>query len=157
MTTSDGVALKERALPAESPPAADDARTRLVRRLLRNPNVIIGGSVFLLLVLVALFADALSPYSPTRLYPAQRLKPPGLGNLLGTDEFGRDIASLVLHGSRDTLIHPSGGRHTAEIIPGARYHEIEGMGHDYPPAAWPEWVRTWADFVAEVSPAPAPG
>jgi peptide/nickel transport system permease protein len=104
MTTSDGVALKERALPPESPAAAGDARTRLVRRLLRNPNVIIGGTVFLLLVLLALFADALSPYSPTRLYPGQRLKPPGMENLLGTDEFGRDIASLVLHGSRVSLL-----------------------------------------------------
>jgi pimeloyl-ACP methyl ester carboxylesterase len=62
-----------------------------------------------------------------------------------------DVPTLVLHGSRDTLIHPSGGRHTAEVIPGARYHEIDGMGHDYPPAAWPQWVRTWADFVAEVA------
>ena len=104
MTTSDGVALKERPLPEESLPAAGDARTRLVRRLLRNPNVIIGGTVFLLLVLLALFADALSPYSPTRLYPGQRLRPPGMGNLLGTDEFGRDIASLVLHGSRVSLL-----------------------------------------------------
>jgi len=63
-----------------------------------------GGSVFLVLVLVAVFADALSPYSPTRLYPGQRLRPPGAINLLGTDEFGRDIASLVLHGSRVSLL-----------------------------------------------------
>jgi peptide/nickel transport system permease protein len=60
--------------------------------------------VFVLFVLVALFADALSPYNPTRLYPAQRLKPPSVRNLLGTDEFGRDIASLVLHGSRVSLL-----------------------------------------------------
>jgi peptide/nickel transport system permease protein len=75
-----------------------------VRRILRNPNVVIGGSVFLLLVLLALFADALSPYNPTRLYPGQRLKPPSAHNILGTDEFGRDIASLVLHGSRVSLL-----------------------------------------------------
>ncbi len=74
------------------------------RRLLRNPNVVIGGSVFLGLVLVAVFAAALSPYNPTRLYPGLRLKPPSLQNILGTDEFGRDIASLVLHGSRVSLL-----------------------------------------------------
>jgi pimeloyl-ACP methyl ester carboxylesterase len=62
-----------------------------------------------------------------------------------------DVPTLVLHGSRDTLIDPSGGRHTAEVIPGARYHEIEGMGHDYPPAVWPEWVATWSAFVAETA------
>jgi pimeloyl-ACP methyl ester carboxylesterase len=59
------------------------------------------------------------------------------------------VPTLVLHGSRDTLIDPSGGRHTAEVIPGARFHLIEGMGHDYPPAVWPEWVATWAAFAAE--------
>jgi peptide/nickel transport system permease protein len=104
MSTPDGVAVKERALPVESPAATGDARTRLMRRLLRNPNVVVGGSVFLLLVLVALCADALSPYNPTRLYPGQRLRPPSLANLLGTDEFGRDVASLVLHGSRVSLL-----------------------------------------------------
>ncbi len=55
--------------------------------------------------------------------------------------------TLVMHGSRDTLIDPSGGRRTAELIPGARYVEIEGMGHDYPPAVWDTWVSTWVDFV----------
>jgi len=88
----------------EAPAAAAGERTKWTRRLLRNRNVVIGGSVFLLLVLVALFANVLSPYNPTRLYPGQRLKPPGLQNLLGTDEFGRDIASLVLHGSRVSLL-----------------------------------------------------
>jgi len=92
------------AVLAEAPAAAAGERTKWARRLLRNRNVVIGGSVFLLLVLVALFANALSPYNPTRLYPGQRLKPPGLQNLLGTDEFGRDIASLVLHGSRVSLL-----------------------------------------------------
>jgi pimeloyl-ACP methyl ester carboxylesterase len=57
------------------------------------------------------------------------------------------VPALVLHGSRDTLIEPSGGRRTAELIPGARYVEIDGMGHDYPSAIWDHWVATWADFV----------
>jgi len=62
-----------------------------------------------------------------------------------------DLPALVLHGSRDTLIDPSGGRHTADVIPNARYVEIEGMGHDYPPAVWKEWVSTWTSFVADVN------
>ena len=57
------------------------------------------------------------------------------------------VPTLVMHGSRDTLIDPSGGRRTAELIPGARYVEIEGMGHDYPPVVWDTWVYTWVDFV----------
>ena len=59
-----------------------------------------------------------------------------------------DVPTLVMHGSRDTLIEPSGGRHTAEVIPGAVYVEIDGMGHDYPRAVWDEWVAAWTTFVA---------
>jgi pimeloyl-ACP methyl ester carboxylesterase len=58
------------------------------------------------------------------------------------------VPTLVIHGSRDTLIQPSGGRHTAEVVPGARYVEIEGMGHDYPSVVVPQWVSAWSDFVA---------
>ncbi len=58
-----------------------------------------------------------------------------------------DLPALVIHGSRDTLIAPSGGRRTSELIGGAQYVEIEGMGHDYPPAVWPVWVATWSSFV----------
>ena len=42
------------------------------------------------------------------------------------------VPTLVMHGSADTLIDPSGGRRTAELVPGARFVLIEGMGHDYP-------------------------
>lgn len=64
-----------------------------------------------------------------------------------------DVPTLVLHGSRDTLIDPSGGRQTADVIPDARYVEIEGMGHDYPAAVWPQWVAVWADFARSAIPA----
>jgi len=59
------------------------------------------------------------------------------------------VPTLVLHGSRDSLIDPSGGRRTAELIPGARYVEFEGMGHDYPPAVWSQWVSTWSSFARD--------
>ena len=59
------------------------------------------------------------------------------------------VPTLVMHGDRDTLINPSGGRHTAEVIPNARYVEIEGMGHDYPRVVWQLLVDTWAAFAAE--------
>lgn len=63
------------------------------------------------------------------------------------------IPTLVLHGSLDTLVDPSGGRRTAEIMPMARYVEIEGMGHDLPP---PYWARI-AELVAAHTGAAPPG
>jgi pimeloyl-ACP methyl ester carboxylesterase len=59
------------------------------------------------------------------------------------------VPTLVMHGDRDNLIESSGGRHTAEVIPNARYVEIEGMGHDYPRAVWKQWVSTWSAFAAD--------
>jgi pimeloyl-ACP methyl ester carboxylesterase len=61
------------------------------------------------------------------------------------------VPTLVLHGSRDTLIDPSGGRRTADVIPGARYVEIDGMGHDYPPPVWDQWVSTWSSFARDAA------
>jgi pimeloyl-ACP methyl ester carboxylesterase len=58
------------------------------------------------------------------------------------------VPTLVFHGDCDTLIDQSGGRRVAELIPGARFELIEGMGHDYPPQLWPRWVRLIADHVA---------
>jgi pimeloyl-ACP methyl ester carboxylesterase len=46
------------------------------------------------------------------------------------------IPALVIHGSADNLVNWSGGRRTADAIPGARFELIEGMGHDYPPELW---------------------
>ena len=52
----------------------------------------------------------------------------------------RDLAvpTLVIHGRDDTLIAPSGGQHTAELIPGARLMVVDDMGHDLPLALIPE-------------------
>src|SRR5215470_8028577 len=45
--------------------------------------------------------------------------------------------TLVIHGTVDKMIRPSGGRATARAIPGARLMMIEGMGHDLPRGVWP--------------------
>jgi pimeloyl-ACP methyl ester carboxylesterase len=47
------------------------------------------------------------------------------------------VPTLVIHGTRDRMIRPSGGRATARAIPGARLMMVEGMGHDLPQGAWP--------------------
>jgi len=44
--------------------------------------------------------------------------------------------TVVIHGTRDVMVRPSGGRETARAIPGARLIEIDGMGHDLPRELW---------------------
>jgi pimeloyl-ACP methyl ester carboxylesterase len=52
-----------------------------------------------------------------------------------------DIATLVIHGTADTLVQPSGGERTAELIPDAKLLLIEGMGHEIPVPLWDELVE----------------
>lgn len=52
-----------------------------------------------------------------------------------------DVPTLVIHGSIDALVTPSGGEATAAAIPGAEHLVIEGMGHSLPPMAWPRVVE----------------
>ena len=58
------------------------------------------------------------------------------------------IPVTAIHGTRDPLIRPSGGRATAQAIPGARLRMVEGMGHDFPEALWPLFVDEIADTAA---------
>ncbi|WP_203838635.1 alpha/beta fold hydrolase [Winogradskya humida] len=51
------------------------------------------------------------------------------------------LPTLVLHGSDDPMCRPSAGRRVAASVPGARYVELAGTGHDLPPATWPTVVR----------------
>ena len=55
---------------------------------------------------------------------------------------------LVIHGDADRLITPSGGERTAELVPGARFELVEGMGHDYPPQLWDHLVGLVASHIA---------
>ncbi|MBF6554603.1 MAG: alpha/beta hydrolase [Acidimicrobiales bacterium] len=54
---------------------------------------------------------------------------------------GVGVPTLVLHGDADNLIDPSGGRRTAEAVPGSRLVLLERMGHDYPPQYWDQLVE----------------
>ncbi len=51
------------------------------------------------------------------------------------------MPTLVIHGLDDTLITPSGGERTAELIPNARLLMVEDMGHDLPEPLWPMYVE----------------
>ena len=73
------------------------------RKLLRNPLTAIGVAVIALLLAVAAFAPWIAPYDPLRQDLAQALLPPSAGHWFGTDEFGRDVFSRLVHGTRITL------------------------------------------------------
>jgi peptide/nickel transport system permease protein len=84
-------------------PNRPSALRRAIRRWLRSRQIVLGGTVILMLVLLAIFAPLLAPYAPDQIGAGQRLSMPGPGHWLGTDEFGRDILSRIIFGSRLTL------------------------------------------------------
>ncbi|MEU9823253.1 alpha/beta fold hydrolase [Pseudonocardia alni] len=64
-----------------------------------------------------------------------------LGSGDRTAELARiDVPTLVVHGDRDRMVHPSGGEATRRAIPGARAVTVAGMGHDLPHETWPRLV-----------------
>ena len=73
-------------------------------RIRRNRLAMAGLVIVGLLLLVAACAPLIAPHDPLVQDLSRRLLPPGTpGNLLGTDDFGRDILSRILYGSRITL------------------------------------------------------
>ena len=82
----------------------------LWRDFRRNRGAVIGLLVIATLVLLALFADVIAPYSPKEQFPDAVLKAPStqaIGGhvfLLGTDPVGRDVLSRLIHGTRLSLI-----------------------------------------------------
>ena len=60
--------------------------------------------------------------------------------------------TLVVHGDKDRMVSPSGGKATARAIPGARSVTIAGMGHDLPRAAWPQIIELIAEHARAAEP-----
>ena len=58
------------------------------------------------------------------------------------------VPSVVIHGTDDKLVSPSGGRATAAAIPDARLVELPGMGHDTPRELWPQIHGAITDNIA---------
>ncbi|MCX6520969.1 MAG: alpha/beta hydrolase, partial [Actinobacteria bacterium] len=91
------------------------------------------------------FDRAFTPDGTTRQFFAIRASAPRAHLLREVT-----VPTLVMHGSADTLITPSGGERTAELIPGARFVLVDGMGHDYPPQLWRRWVDEVTSFIRSI-------
>jgi len=85
-------------------PAEASQRSRVLRRLRRNPLAVASFTVLAVAVVVALLAPWLAPYAPEQTDFSNTLAPPGTpGHLLGTDDLGRDVLSRIILGVRASL------------------------------------------------------
>ncbi|HZO33368.1 MAG TPA: ABC transporter permease [Chloroflexota bacterium] len=102
-TSVEGAPVAQRALVR-----GGSWRQVLGRSLRRNPTIVIGGGLLLLLVLSAVLAPVLAPANPTQAGFSTRVRPPSIlgtssGFVLGSDNLGRDILSRVLYGGQLSL------------------------------------------------------
>jgi peptide/nickel transport system permease protein len=81
---------------------------KFLQALLRRKIGLFGALFLLLISFLAIFADLISPYDPMELNLRERLQQPTGKHLFGTDNFGRDILSRVIHGARLTFISGAG-------------------------------------------------
>jgi peptide/nickel transport system permease protein len=75
----------------------------ILLRLRMSPHAMIGGIILATLVVLALGASVIAPANPLEMAMANQLQPPSSQHPFGTDEFGRDVLSRVIHGTRISL------------------------------------------------------
>jgi peptide/nickel transport system permease protein len=76
------------------------SRNFLLNRILLSSAI----GIILFIVVCAIVPSWIAPYSPTEMNASTILKSPNMKNFFGTDYFGRDVFSLVVHGARDSLL-----------------------------------------------------
>ena len=74
-----------------------------LRRLRANRLTVVGTTLTLLIVALALLANQVAPYDPIALNARHRLEAPSTDFRFGTDRLGRDVLSRVVHGARSSL------------------------------------------------------
>lgn len=81
----------------------EQARSERRARRPRNIAVWVSCGFLVLVVFAAAFPGVVAPGDPLALHPAVVLKPPAVAHLLGTDEYGRSVFALLVHGARAAL------------------------------------------------------
>jgi peptide/nickel transport system permease protein len=79
-------------------------RRRAWRAFARNKSAVVGLALIVMIVLVAILAPILAPYDPLTQSTINRLQTPSSEHWLGTDDYGRDILSRILYGTRVALL-----------------------------------------------------
>ncbi|MCF3594645.1 ABC transporter permease [Rhodobacteraceae bacterium LMO-12] len=74
------------------------------RSALRNPSIVVGGTVLLLILILSIFAPYMGTIDPMEMSFLNRTKDPSSEYWFGTDAYGRDLYSRVLYGGRVSLL-----------------------------------------------------
>jgi peptide/nickel transport system permease protein len=113
-----------------------------LRRMARNRFVLAGLLIALVLVGVAILADVLSPYDPGAVDVVGAFKAPSVAHPFGTDRFGRDLLSRVIHGSRVSL-----GVAFASVVSALIAGSLLGLIAGYTGGVWDSALGRFMDVL----------
>ncbi|MGE6782078.1 ABC transporter permease [Ensifer adhaerens] len=112
--------------------SATTSEPGLISKLIGSRNLTIGATVTLVLVAMALVSFVWTPYSPTAMNFRDKLQGPSLAHWFGTDNFGRDILSMIMVGARNSI--------SVSIVA-----VLVGAGIGVPLGAWAAARGGWVD------------
>jgi peptide/nickel transport system permease protein len=107
VTHEDQIPLTARQLKAAAMGkswAATYAWPAIRRFIVTKPLGAAGGFIILVMVIAALFAEAIAPYDPFEINQRLQFNPPSVQHWFGTDEFGRDLFTRIVYGARVALL-----------------------------------------------------
>jgi peptide/nickel transport system permease protein len=84
--------------------AVPPSRRLALAGLLRRPIARVGAAIVVAFLLLTAFADLIAPYDPFDQDLSAALTAPSADHLLGTDQYGRDVLSRIIHGSRTAIL-----------------------------------------------------
>ena len=113
---------------------SDGLSSKLIYRLFRDPMGVVGLLIVISFLIIAIFADFLAPYDPSKIDILNKLQGPSADHLFGTDQLGRDTLSRLIYGTQIALMVAGVSIGLAVII-GSILGAIAGYG--------PNWI----DFV----------
>ena len=80
-----------------------DDIAQITKRALRNRSFLVGLVITISVIAIAIMSFIWTPYDVTKLVIADRLKAPSFAHWFGTDHFGRDNASMIMEGARNSI------------------------------------------------------
>jgi peptide/nickel transport system permease protein len=130
------------ASPAVSVATVPRRRSPVVDFIRRQPLGAISLVVILIMMFAGIFSELVSPYDPLAIDFAALLQPPSWEHWMGTDAFGRDIFSRIIHGSRTALVIGF----TASFI-GSTLGAMLGVASAYFGGKIDDWIQRFVDIL----------
>ena len=123
--------MSDAVLPRVTP--VGEARPR--RWWLAHRSLAVGGALSALLAGMALVSVFWTPYDPTRMEIRNRFAPPSWEHWMGTDQFGRDVLSIIMAGARNSIVVQATVQFALAVLAEAALSYL-GIGSQPPTSSW---------------------